>query len=93
MLRSGEKGRLPELASRAERKERGRWAGEPREKREEVWGLGISFLNFFQIHFSNFQTSLKQETMHSNHDAQALIISNFIKVMFKYFKGQFYLTI
>jgi hypothetical protein len=32
------------------------------------------FLNPFQIQFSNFQTSIKQETMHSNHDAQALII-------------------
>jgi hypothetical protein len=42
------------------------------------------FFNSFQIHFSNFQTSIKQETMHSNHDAQALIISNFIQVIFKY---------
>jgi hypothetical protein len=27
--------------------------------------------------------------MHSNHDAQALIISNIIEMLFKYFKGQF----
>jgi hypothetical protein len=33
------------------------------------------FLNFFQIHFSNIQTPIKQKSMHSNHDAQALIIS------------------
>jgi hypothetical protein len=45
----------------------------PKEKGER--GLGIFlFKNSFQIHFSNFQTSLKQETMHSNHDAQALVI-------------------
>jgi hypothetical protein len=51
---------------------------------------GERFRDFsFQIHFSNFQTSLKQETMHLNHDAQALIISNYIQVIFKYFKSQF----
>jgi hypothetical protein len=60
-----------------------RWAG--REERRGMRGLGILFLNPFQIHFSNFQTSLNQETMHSNHDAQALVISNFIEMMFKYF--------
>jgi hypothetical protein len=43
--------------------------------------------------FSYFQTSIKQETMHSIHDAQTLIISNFIQVIFKYFKSQFYLII
>jgi hypothetical protein len=37
----------------------------------------LLFFNSFQIRFSNFQTSIKQETMHSNHDAQALIISKF----------------
>jgi hypothetical protein len=57
----------------------------PKEKRGEGF-RDFSFLkNSFQIHFSNFQTSLKQETMHSNHDAQALVISNFIEMMFKYF--------
>jgi hypothetical protein len=45
-------------------------------KGREVWGF--FFLNSFQNRFSNFQTSLKQETMHSNHDAHSLIISNFI---------------
>jgi hypothetical protein len=29
--------------------------------------------------------------MHSNHDAQALIDSKIIKMIFKYFKGQIYL--
>jgi hypothetical protein len=45
-------------------------------------GEGVREMGFcktlFQIHFSIFQNSLKQETMHSNHDAQSLIISNFI---------------
>jgi hypothetical protein len=78
------------LASRAAGKEKksgpGEWAAREGEGRGER-GKGFSFfLNSFQIHFSNFQTLLKQETMHSNHDAQALIISNFIKVIFKYWK-------
>jgi hypothetical protein len=51
----------------------GSWAGG--RKRERGEGKGISFFNSFQIHFfSNSQTSIKQETMHSNHDAQSLII-------------------
>jgi hypothetical protein len=33
--------------------------------------------NSFQIHFQTSKLH-QQETMHSNHDAQALIISNFI---------------
>jgi hypothetical protein len=33
------------------------------------------FSNSFQIHFSNIHTQIKQESMHSNHDAQALILS------------------
>jgi hypothetical protein len=45
----------------------------------------IFFKNSFQIHFSNIQTSLKQETMQSTHDAQALVISNIIEMIFKYF--------
>jgi hypothetical protein len=67
------------------KKREGRWAGwAEREKGRGERGLGILFLNSFQIHFSNIQTSLKQETMHSNHDAQALVISNIIEMMFKY---------
>jgi hypothetical protein len=44
-----------------------------REKKEKVF-LKL-FLKFI---FQTFKTSIKQETMHSNHDAQTLIISNFI---------------
>jgi hypothetical protein len=58
---------------------RGKWAA--REKRERGEGRGekdFFFLKLFSNSFSNLQTSIKQETMHSNHDAQALIISNFI---------------
>jgi hypothetical protein len=55
----------------------GRKRGKGRGERGERKGF-LFFLNSFQIHFLNFQTSIKQETMHSNHDAQSLIISNFI---------------
>jgi hypothetical protein len=41
------------------------------------------FSNSFFKHHSN------NKTMHSNHDALALIISNIIEMMFKYLKGQF----
>jgi hypothetical protein len=34
-----------------------------KRKGGEVW---VFLFKFFQNHFSNFQTSLKQETMHSN---------------------------
>jgi hypothetical protein len=65
---------------RAERKERGgRELGRLEEKGE---GKGrkeekkvFFFKNSFQNRFSNFQTSIKQKSMHSNHDAQTLIIS------------------
>jgi hypothetical protein len=49
-----------------------------REKREgegEGKEFPFSFKISFQIHFSNIQTSIKQKFMHSNHDAQTLIIS------------------
>jgi hypothetical protein len=60
--------------------------GQKREgKRGERFRVFLFFLKKIQNYFSNFQTSFKRETMHSNHDAQALIISNFIKMMFKYF--------
>jgi hypothetical protein len=58
-------------------------------KGERGRGKGFLFLNIFSNSFSNFQTSTKKETMNSNHDTQALIISNFIQWMFKYFKSQF----
>jgi hypothetical protein len=57
--------------SRAER--RSGTVGEEREG--EGGGFLFFFLNSFQIRFSNFQTSNKQKSMHSNHDAQTLIIS------------------
>jgi hypothetical protein len=63
-----------------EEKEKGRWAerdvgpaGRKEREREKVFIF--FFLNSFQIRFSNFQTSIKQKPMHSNHDAQTLIIS------------------
>jgi hypothetical protein len=68
------------------------WAGgvdRKREKGERRGKRDFLFLKLFSNSFSNFQTSIKQETMHSNHDAQSLIISNFIQVIFKYFKSQF----
>jgi hypothetical protein len=76
----GKEGRRPRLSCGLREKREGERDGPagPEGKREGVWGLGIFFLNSFQISFSNFQTSIKQETMHLNYDAQALIISNFI---------------
>jgi hypothetical protein len=35
------------------------------------------------------QTSLKQKTMHSNYDEQALIDSKIIRMIFKYLKAKF----
>jgi hypothetical protein len=49
------------------------------EKKKRGRGRGkrvfFFFFNFFSNSFSNIQTSIKQKSMHSNHDAQALIIS------------------
>jgi hypothetical protein len=51
------------------------WASGERKERERE-EKRISFFKIsFQIHFSNIQTSIKQKSMHSNHDAQTLIIS------------------
>jgi hypothetical protein len=47
-------------------------AGRKEREREKVF---LFLLNSFQIRFSNIQTSIKQKSMHSNHDAQTLIIS------------------
>jgi hypothetical protein len=54
---------------------------------EGVWGflfkfVSKSFFKLFKLHSNN-------KTMHSNHDAQPLIISIIIEMMFKYFEGQF----
>jgi hypothetical protein len=57
-------------ASGAKRKREGERLGRRRgELGRGERGLGVFFLNSFQIHFSNFQTPVKQETMHSNHVA------------------------
>jgi hypothetical protein len=46
-----------------------------KRKGERGEGFRVFFFkNSFKFYFSNFQTSLKQETMDSNHDAQTLII-------------------
>jgi hypothetical protein len=50
-------------------------AGLERERGREEFVCFLFFSNFFQIHFSNIQTQIKQKSMHSNHDAQALIFS------------------
>jgi hypothetical protein len=53
-------------------------AGEMRERERGRKGFPFFFFllkNSFQIHFSNIQTSNKQKSMQSNHDAQTLIIS------------------
>jgi hypothetical protein len=62
---------------RAEKEKRdgeGNWASWKRRERGER-KVFLFLLNSFQIRFSNFQTSIKQKSMHSNHDAQTLIIS------------------
>jgi hypothetical protein len=46
---------------------------EGREERERGFSFKKTLFKFV------FQTSIKQETMHSNHDAQSLIISNLFK--------------
>jgi hypothetical protein len=52
--------------------------------------LGFFLFKFFSNSFFKlFKLHSRNKTMHSNHDAQALIISNIIEMMFKYFKGQF----
>jgi hypothetical protein len=53
----------------------GRREKRKREGEGEGKGFPFSFKISFQIHFSNIQTSIKQKSMHSNHDAQTLTIS------------------
>jgi hypothetical protein len=48
---------------------------EEKGERERERRVCLFFSNFFQIHFSNIQTQIKHKSMHSNHDAQALIFS------------------
>jgi hypothetical protein len=70
------KGRWPGNLRRLKENER-RMVGLAREKEERRGREG--FLHFFKKifsnSFSNFQTSIKQKSMHLNHDAQTLIIS------------------
>jgi hypothetical protein len=44
----------------------------------------VSFLFFFKL---VFKLHSNNKTMHSNYDAQALIVSSIIEMIFKYFKG------
>jgi hypothetical protein len=76
---AGERGRWPASLRAGKRKGRSGLGGLKGERGRGRRGLGFLFFlkKLFKFVFSNFQTSLKQETMHSNHDAQALIISNF----------------
>jgi hypothetical protein len=81
LLRARERGCRPELACGLRKeigREWGRWGGPQEGKGRDEREKGFSFFKFFSNSFSNFQTSIKQEIMHSNHDAQSLIISNFI---------------
>jgi hypothetical protein len=74
----GKKGQRPGRVCGPKEDREGKELGRLEEKGERR--EGFLFLNTFQIHFfSNFQTSIKKETMHSNHDAQSLIISNLFK--------------
>jgi hypothetical protein len=58
------------LASRAAGKEKEkRVGGMGRKRGRGEREKGFSFFKLFSNSFSNFQTSIKQETMHSNHDA------------------------
>jgi hypothetical protein len=58
-------------------KERGERELGPLERRErgERKVFSFSFKFFSNSFFSNIQTSIRQKSMHSNHDAQTLIIS------------------
>jgi hypothetical protein len=70
------------------RKQRGGgWAG-PKERREgEKRDLGFLF---FKLLFKLYKLhSNKHKTMHSNYDAQALIDSKIIEMIFKYLKAKF----
>jgi hypothetical protein len=68
---------------RKERKKRKRPAGqdwvraelEERERERERERVLSFFLNFFQIHFFKHSNSNQTKSMHSNQDAQTLIIS------------------
>jgi hypothetical protein len=60
----------------------------PEEKGRGEMGFGVFLFKFFSNSFFKLcKLHSNNKTMHSNNDAQALIISNIIEMMFKYFKG------
>jgi hypothetical protein len=67
-------------------KEKGRLGWNERRGRR---GLKFSFFFrlFFKLFFKLCKLHSNNKTMQSNHNAQALIISNIIAMIFKYFKG------
>jgi hypothetical protein len=95
---------LGDRAARASGPQVGKEAGPRRGKRERVAGLGhkreerdrrgilgfFFFSNFFKL-LNSFKTSHKQtiNTMQPKDDAQALIASKIIKMIFKYLKAKF----
>jgi hypothetical protein len=68
------------------------WAtGQKGEGKEEGFWC---FFSFFQTLFQTFSKlcklhSNKHKTMHSNYDAQALVASKIIEMIFKYLKAKF----
>jgi hypothetical protein len=97
-------GRAPPVSVQRKRKKKGRrlgrrgkvswaaWATCARREKRKAGGLagfGFLFKFFSKSFFKLFKLHSNNKTMHSNHDAQPLIISIVIEMMFKYFKGQF----
>jgi hypothetical protein len=74
------------------RRKRRRWAcwAERKRKgeREGFWEFSF-FFNSFQTFFKLCKLHSNNKTMHSNHDAHALIVSNIIEMIFKYLKAKF----
>jgi hypothetical protein len=57
----------------------------------EKRGFGVSFFSFFKLFFKLCKLhSNKHKTIHSNYDAQALIASKIIEMIFKYLKAKFF---
>jgi hypothetical protein len=89
------------LGALREKEEERRWAALGWERREVWYFFQILFQTFkslnssklFQLlnsfpKFSNF-TQTNNKTMHSNHDAQALIASKLLKLYLNIFKAKF----
>jgi hypothetical protein len=88
-----EAGGLLGLLVEKEKVGRGKEAGPTGPKRREREGERFWNFFFFKLFFQTLQTSPKHKTMLSNYNAQAIIVSNIIEMIFKYFKGQIYLII